>query len=101
MRVKFKHAEMQAFINTIGAGINYMRGTAESDEDYVIIAVLEEMHLKLSQKFIERKAKYSFGLKPAQGFAIRSVYAGSARDSFEGNLIGRICDDVHQIYAFK
>lgn len=101
MRLKFKYAEMEAFINTLGSGISYVRKQPENDEDYLIIAVLEELYLKLSQKFIERKPKYSFALKPAQGFAIRAVFAGSSRTTFEGNLINRICDEVHRVYAFK
>jgi len=96
MRLKFNFSEMEAFLLCIEAAISTHQ--QHTDEDCLIVATLEELQLKLAQKFLERKQKYAVTLKPAQAFAIRCIYAGHGRYSYEGNLIGKICDEAHQLY---
>jgi hypothetical protein len=102
MRLKLKYAEMDALIGALNAGITALQNAPDgadlADEDCLIIAVLEELRLKLEQKFLERKDRYGFTLKPSYAFAIRAVFAGQSRTSFAGNLVGQICDKAHQTY---
>ena len=71
----------------------------EINECQLSKAIWEEIWVHLQSRAFKLKPKYKVTITPAWAFAIRLQFNGVVeRSTHSGNLLQRICDDIHQFY---
>lgn len=79
-----------------------MHGKTNSPINLLILSILEEMFIKLLQKSLLRKEKYSIKWAPYQAIAFWMRYNGLLPETTHiGNTVQKLCNAIHQEIIFK
>lgn len=71
---------------------------AESDDDKLLAAVLNEISEKIYSKLYTHQNEYQLTFTPAQAFAIRLLYTDYVQTptSYIGNKLHQVSNQIHQ-----
>jgi hypothetical protein len=73
--------------------------TGRDLHDKLVIAVLATIHKKMYTQAIHRRTKYTVSLTPCESIALYLYWSDHNTlplNSFEGNLLRKITDSIHQ-----
>jgi len=81
--------------------VGVLKNKPMDDDDKLLFATLDEIRVKLEQRLIDVRDKYSFSFSCSQAFALRIMANDYVFDytSYIGNKLRMIADDVHQQFS--
>lgn len=83
-------------INYVVTGIT----NSDSDDDKMLASVLAQVYVKLEEKLVRLKPKYSITLTPAEAFAMRVLSQDFVSASpFINNNMLMLSNDIHQFFT--
>lgn len=101
MKLKLNNSEVMAITSLLHATCNKYAGVMAANalemEGMLYKALFEEMWIEFTKRSFATKKQYQIKLKPSWACAFHVEFSGIVDQStYEGNLIQRICDKIHQ-----
>lgn len=98
MKFKLNNSEMLALIMVFQNCIQQINNwQSKKAEDLLLLAVLEEMNLKMHQQILLKKPKYNVKLQPIHAIAFFIMFNQKLNaTTHAGNMVQTMCNAIHQ-----